>query len=329
MDSVTQIALGATVAAVCVPKEHRRKAAIMGAALGTLPDLDVLIDYGNAVSNFTLHRGFSHSLFVLIPFAALLWTIARQFSSSVQARPKAWFWAILLPLATHPLLDAHTAYGTQLFWPLDVTPTMWSTLFIIDPLYTLPLFIATLIVWIAPKAKLTSGFLKWGLILSSVYLGWSWVAKYQVSLQVTQSLNADHKSLKVFTTPTPFNTIFWRIVVVDDDKYLEGFYHFLHPGEIQFTRHSINQPLFDEGNAINSVKQLQWFADGFNRAEVIDGALVISDLRMGFENNYVFRHKVAEQDSGGWLAVTSEQLPRQFNADDLGDFWQMFSQPNK
>src|SRR5690606_41671741 len=45
-----------------------------------------------------------------------------------------------LVLATHPLLDAMTAYGTQLLWPLTPTPTAWSSLFIIDPFYTLPLF---------------------------------------------------------------------------------------------------------------------------------------------------------------------------------------------
>ena len=67
MDSLTQAALGAGVAAVCVRPEHRRRALLAGAMLGTVPDLDVLIDYGDAVANFTYHRGFSHSLFVLPP----------------------------------------------------------------------------------------------------------------------------------------------------------------------------------------------------------------------------------------------------------------------
>ena len=53
MDSVTQLVVGATVSAVCVPAQHRRRALGLGAALGTLPDLDVSIDYGNAVATFT------------------------------------------------------------------------------------------------------------------------------------------------------------------------------------------------------------------------------------------------------------------------------------
>ena len=81
MDSVSQLVLGAAVSAACVPARHRRKALLLGAALGTLPDLDVLIDYGDAVSNMRFHRGFSHSLFVL-PVVALLRSCAKLPSAS-------------------------------------------------------------------------------------------------------------------------------------------------------------------------------------------------------------------------------------------------------
>ena len=73
MDSLTQAVLGAGVAGAVAPAGQRRKALLAGAALGTLPDLDVLIDYGGAVENFTYHRGFSHSLLVLVPVSWLLW----------------------------------------------------------------------------------------------------------------------------------------------------------------------------------------------------------------------------------------------------------------
>ena len=77
MDSITQSVLGASIAGAVAPAGHRRKALLVGAALGTLPDLDVLIDYGDAVRNFTYHRGFSHSLLVLAPFSLLLWLLLR------------------------------------------------------------------------------------------------------------------------------------------------------------------------------------------------------------------------------------------------------------
>ena len=143
MDSITQAALGAAIGGAVAPAGQRRKALLVGAALGTLPDLDVLIDYGDAVANFTYHRGFSHSLLVLPPFALLLWLALRRWWAPVREAPARWLAIIGLALITHPLLDAHTAYGTQLFWPLTLPPTMWATLFIIDPLFTLPLLAAS------------------------------------------------------------------------------------------------------------------------------------------------------------------------------------------
>ena len=321
MDSVTQLALGASVAAVCVPAKDRRRALVVGTALGTLPDLDVIIDYGNAVANFTLHRGFSHSLLVLIPFAALLWLILRRYYTPVREAPKPWFWAILLALITHPLLDAHTAYGTQLFWPLAVTPTMWSTLFIIDPLYTLPLLVAVIVELLAPIRTSAKTALKTGLIVSCLYLSWSWVAKLLVASVVAERFEMAGEELKVFTSPTPFNTLMWRIVVMGPDSYQEGYYHFLRSDSMSFSRIDRGQILFEQAKHVPDVQQLEWFADGFNRADVIEEQLVITDLRMGFEDNYVFQHPVAEIHAGQWQAIESSRLPSSLDGGDLALFW--------
>lgn len=70
------MALGASVGAACVSSGDKRRAAILGAALGTLPDLDILIRYADPIDNFIEHRGFSHSLFVLIPLSILIWLLA-------------------------------------------------------------------------------------------------------------------------------------------------------------------------------------------------------------------------------------------------------------
>ncbi|GAL15593.1 hypothetical protein JCM19233_6615 [Vibrio astriarenae] len=72
MDSITQAALGATVAGAIAGKRCTPKVLLVGAALGTLPDLDVILDYGDAVSNTIKHRGFTHSLLLLPPFALLI-----------------------------------------------------------------------------------------------------------------------------------------------------------------------------------------------------------------------------------------------------------------
>ena len=106
MDSVTQAALGATVAGAIAGKRCNAKVLLAGAALGTLPDLDVILDYGDAVQNTIKHRGFSHSLLVLPPFALLIsWLYCRRYADSFWTLSRVFFLAVSV-LVTHTLLDA-------------------------------------------------------------------------------------------------------------------------------------------------------------------------------------------------------------------------------
>ena len=62
MDSLSQIALGSAVAiGVMGRRTAVWKAATWGAVAGTLPDLDVVLDHGDALLNMVLHRAESHS----------------------------------------------------------------------------------------------------------------------------------------------------------------------------------------------------------------------------------------------------------------------------
>lgn len=328
LDSLTQIVLGASVAAVCVPQGAKRKAAIMGAALGTLPDLDVFIDYGDAVTNFTYHRGFSHSLFVLIPVSLVLWTLLKRWYRPVQEAPYAWFAAIFLALITHPVLDAHTAYGTQLFWPLSSPPVSWSTIFIIDPLYTLPLLVGTLFILIKPRASISPKVLAAGVALSSVYLMWTWAAKFFVDQQVLVSTKQNQT--QIFSTPTPFNSLLWRVVVLQDTHYLEGFYSLLESDQaIEFNRFKLNNDLLNQAKDLNAVKRLAWFTHGFMQSEIIEGQLVVSDIRMGFSDNYVFNHAVAELNVSQFSEIDSVLLPYQFKSQDLDFVWRTLTRKSK
>ncbi|MEM7431631.1 MAG: metal-dependent hydrolase [Pseudomonadota bacterium] len=322
MDSLSQALLGASVAGAFAPSKHRGKAMLLGAALGTLPDMDVLIDYGGAVENFTYHRGFSHSLFVLVPFAVVIWLALRRWWAPVGERPGRWLAAISLALVTHALLDAHTAYGTQLLWPMDVPPTSWATLFIIDPLYTLPLLISVLIAtfW----RRLAGRALQAALILSTAYIGWSWIGQ-TIATQHFEAALAELRieDAELFVTPTPLNTMLWRGVAVVDGVQLEGFDSLLiDEGGVEFSHFDQGATYLAEAADIWAVQQLRWFAQGFVRAEVEDDQLVISDLRMGQHPFYVFNHIVAERGDSGWNAVTTEMLPRSIGDRAIAETWQ-------
>ena len=321
MDSLSQAVLGASVAGAIAPAGHRGKAMLIGAGLGTLPDLDVFIDFGGAVENFTYHRGFSHSLLVLAPFSVLLWLLLRRWWTPVRDAPLRWLCAIGLTLLTHPLLDAHTAYGTQLFWPLPVPPTSWATLFIIDPLYTLPLLVGVLVA--AFRRRVAGTALRLGLVLSTLYVGWSWVAQATVSRNVEDALaSMQLQDAPVFMTPTPLNTLLWRVVVMTDDGYLEGFDSLLiDEGVMRFTAHASAVDAMNIAGDVWAVERLRWFARDFVKASVENDKLVISDLRMGQEPVYVFSHVVAARGNPHWTPISTELLPMSFGDRALAETW--------
>ena len=323
------MALGACVTAACVPRGHRRKALVAGAMLGTLPDLDVFIDFGDVVRNFTYHRGFSHSLLVLPGVAALIWLALRRWWAPVREAPRHWLLAISLALLTHPLLDAHTAYGTQLFWPLAVTPTSWSTIFIIDPLYTLPLLVGIVAVSVWPSRPGATRALVAALALSTAYLGWTWIGKTIVERHARQSLaSAGIEYTAMFTTPAPLNSLLWRVVVLTDDGYAEGFDSLLiDEGDMAFSRYASDTQALNEAGDIWAVQRLRWFANDFVRADVVDGRLVITDLRMGQEPTYVFRHTVAQYGNPHWQAIPPERMMVLFDGRDLGRVFERILNP--
>jgi inner membrane protein len=320
VDSVTQAALGAAIGGAIAPAGQRRKALLAGAALGTLPDMDVLIDYGDAVANFTYHRGFSHSLLVLPPFALLLWLALRRWWAPVREEPLRWLAIIALALITHPLLDAHTAYGTQLFWPFEVTPTMWATLFIIDPLYTLPLLVGVLVVALRPASTRT---IRACLLLSTLYLGWSWVAQSTVARHVDVALaGRGVPNAPAFIVPTPFNTLIWRVVVLTEEGYLEGFDSLLTDEDrLVFTTHEFDRAVLDAANNVWAVARLRWFARDFVKATIDNDRLLVTDLRMGQEPIYVFTHVAAVRGNPHWEAVPTELISPAIDERVLLDAW--------
>lgn len=313
MDSLTQIALGAAVAAVIAPPAHRRAALLAGAALGTLPDLDALwlgFTAADPVAVMTDHRSFSHSLLVLPWLAALIWWLCRRFGKGrVAQSPRRWFWAIQLALLTHPLLDALTVYGTQLWWPLRPHPTMGSSVFIIDPAYTVWLLLGGVLAWFGRARPWAGKVLAAGLVISSAYLGWGLLAKAQVDRAAQQSLAAmGLGDAPRFSVPMPFNTLLWRVVAMTPNGYVVADRSVVADhGPMRFAGYPSNVQALHEARELPAVQRLLWFNRGFMRAQVVDGTLLLSDLRMGLEPDYTFNFAVARQVDGRWQAIVPEQ----------------------
>jgi inner membrane protein len=180
MDSLTQLALGATMSvAVMGRRTAVWKAALWGGVAGTLPDLDALIDHGDAILNMVLHRAESHSLLYLTLLAPLLGTLVARLHREWPLWQR-WSWAMWAAFFTHPLLDWMTVYGTQLLQPFTDHPYGVGSLFIIDPGVTLPLLVGLVV---ALSLRHHRG-LRWngvGLVLAGAYIGWSVIAQAQAT----------------------------------------------------------------------------------------------------------------------------------------------------
>ncbi|WP_114764287.1 metal-dependent hydrolase [Vibrio rhodolitus] len=321
MDSITQAALGATLAGAIAGKRCNAKVLLVGAALGTLPDLDVILDYGDAVSNTIKHRGFSHSLLLLPPFALLIsWIYARL-------RPDS-FWSFgrvalltTVVLVTHPLLDAMTTYGTQLLWPITGYFEV-RNIFIIDPLYTLPLLIAIVV---ALFSKSRGG--RWCqavVLLSTLYLVWGYAAQQSITDRTEQNLIAQNLPTdRVIVMPSPFNTVLWRVVVLDDGKYWEGLASLLDKDErIDFISHPLGQwPLDKEPQTLVGLKA---FSHDFLNYREEGDALIVTDLRLGMADNLAFQFVFAEKDqSGNWQLLNAPtRHPTERELEQLSTLWE-------
>jgi len=312
MDSITHLFLGGAIVAAIAPARHRRAALLAGAALNTLPDLDVLplALCDDPIVRMTWHRSATHSWLVLPLVAWAIWAFFKSRHGRVAEAPVRWWWAIFLCLMAHPLIDAFTVYGTQLFWPLPMRPLMWSSLFIVDPLFTLPWLVACVVAWCARERVLAQRALIAGIALGIAYVGWSLVAKTLVDRAADRALAAiGLADAPRFSVPMPFNTLLWRVVAMTPGGFVEGERSLVADrGPMEFRGHPSNTQALDEARAITAVQRLTWFDHGFQSAQVRDGALVMSDLRMGSEPDYSFRFAVARQTPSGWQALSP---PRQ------------------
>ena len=317
MDSISQIVLGASIAHITLGEKLGKRALILGAVVGTLPDLDVLVPYADAIESFTYHRSWSHSLFMLTLFSfPLAWFCKCLFAKAGIPYGRWWF-AIWLVLFTHPILDGFTIYGTQLWWPLDAPPTAWGSVFIIDPMYTLPLLAGVAIAWRRSWLHARPVVVA-GLLISTTYLGWTLIAQHITRQKVTTTLTQNAiEANHLVIAPFPFSLL-WRVLVVTDDHYLEGYSSLLDSeSEMSMNAYDNGKQSCNEWLSHGPVQRMDWFTHGAFALSVENDVLVLSDLRMGIEDDYVFEFAVAEWEADAWQTIVTRKMPINIDSDRM------------
>jgi len=304
MDSLTQIVLGAAVGEAVLGKKVGNKAMLYGAIAGTIPDLDVLASqFTDTATALSIHRGFTHSIVFSVLFAPICGWLVSRYESFKSF--KSWSWLFFWAFVTHPILDAHTTWGTQLFWPLDLR-LAFKTIFVIDPLYTLP-FLVFLILALRQKrtTKKRQFYNKMGLWVSSSYLVLTFLLKWMAFLQFEAALktqNIDYTQID--TRPSPLNTILWSANVETENAYLLGNYSFFDTQMITFESYPKNHALLGDLTEDESVQRMISISKGWYTINKKEELLYFNDLRFGLlsiapqAQNFVFKYKIAIDSLG-------------------------------
>ena len=324
MDSLTQLTFGAACGEAILGKKVGKKALLWGAVLGTLPDLDVFIPLGGPVDDFVYHRGFSHSLFLLAVLSPMIAWLITKVHSDTKRYYRGWLLLAFLVLEGSVILDLMTVYGTQVFWPFDTTPKAIPVLFIIDPLLTLPILSGVLAVLLLKRHHFLGHHLNTiGLILSLAYLGWAVFAGAYVEHRVTEKLARQQISYSRFiSSPAPFNTLLWRIVGIDKDRYFETYFSVFDgntPLSVDFYPRNLALMAGIEEHA--PVVQLKRFTKGYYAFSTEGNTVAMTDLRMGSEPNYVFRFKVARLNDLNPDPIDDERLESNLDWRQLSWVW--------
>ncbi|MGM0932319.1 MAG: metal-dependent hydrolase [Bacteroidota bacterium] len=316
MDSLTQIVLGAAVGEAVLGRKVGNKAMLYGAIAGTIPDLDTFAGaFTDTITAIEWHRGFSHSIVFAVLFAPVFgWLISKIERKSI-ATWQNWSWLMFWSLVTHPLLDAHTTWGTQLLWPLEVR-LAYKNIFVIDPLYTLP-FLVFLILAMRQKrdSRKRRKYNNLGLIISSIYL---LVITPGIKLytynKFTDALAEQGIAYKkIETKPAPLNTILWTANVEVEDAYLIGDYSLFDSQPIKFVEYPKKHHLLGEWRQRKNVQRLIKISEGWYTISEKEGDLYFNDLRFGIldpfprvDSEFAFNYKLVEEDG----RIMAEETPK-------------------
>ncbi|MEW6468590.1 MAG: metal-dependent hydrolase [Bacteroidota bacterium] len=308
MDSLSQIVLGAACGEAVLGRKVGNKALLWGAIGGTIPDLDVILQpLFHPVDGLFVHRGYSHSLIFAFFAAPVFGWLIHKLYKGKHASFREWTLLMFFSIFTHPLLDAFTGYGTPLFLPFSDYRVDINSVFIIDPLYTLPLAFSLIMVMRARNnIALRRKWNRLGLILSCGYLAFTLVNQQVMSRTFTRALEKEGIAYtRHMSYPTPFNNILWGFIAETENGYYMSYRSWFDTSDVQFSFVPSNKALIEEMKADERVQKLITFSKGYYCITQDGQELCFSDIRFGKaggwsleEADFVFSFMVRKDPQG-------------------------------
>lgn len=287
MDSLTHIAVGACIGEAMAGKSVGRKAMLWGVLAHSLPDIDFITAFWmDHTDNLISHRGFTHSLVFLCLASPLLAGFANRIHLAQSFSYGRWLRFFLVAIGLHIFLDTFNNYGIGIFEPFSSVRFSFNTLYVVDPLFSIAPLIAMIVLLF--KRGLSASRAKWwkfGMGVAGLYLCYALVNKAHINHDVVKSLDAQQIEYDAFfTTPAPFQTWLW-FVVVNQDTTLKIGYRSVFDKKEEVTWRTIerNENLLRDFEDSLLVSRLKTFSQGFYSGEMYGDTLVLNDFRFGQE----------------------------------------------
>jgi inner membrane protein len=128
------------------------------------------------------------------------------------------------------------------------------------------------------------------------------MAEQRVQAQLAaQGIQAE----KLFSTPTPFNSLLWRVIALDGEQYHEALVGWFDNAPVQLASMPRGTALATALADSPAHARLQWFTDGILRYDRIDDRLIVTDIRLGMTGFHPFRFDFAHWQDGAWQPQAS------------------------
>lgn len=333
MDSITQVTLGAAVGEAFLGKKAGYRAAVWGAVLGIVPDLDVTANlFLDSVNELYFHRNFTHSLLFAFAASPLFGWMIDRCHLKLEIGWKKWAQLSFWILFTHILIDLPTTYGTQMLQPFTNYPYTTDSIFIIDPLFTAPLLIGIISALVLKRTSNTGVLInKAGLSLAALYMLWGLGIKSHVHSVFKESFTNQYGYYdKIKTTPNGPTSFLWTGYIMRQDTIYQSVYSIFDDStDLEFKSIPRNSHLLEPFEGDRAYEALIWFSRGYYTTEKTkDGEIILYDLRFGRDDfwltgdgEFVWGNRLILDEEGN--AYTFDQSLPSFDvrARNLRLFW--------
>lgn len=285
MDSITHIVLGACIGEAVAGKQLHKRALFYGALAQSVPDVDFVLGFFlHGADNVVAHRGLTHSILFGVAATLFLTWLVKNVIHKTALPLKNVLALFAVNIFVHLFIDTFNAYGVGLLMPFSHYRFTANVLYVADPLFSVAPFVAFLFLLFLHKShRRRVMWIRTGILVSALYLCIAVVNKFIVNKAVRQNLIAQHKSTEFFTTPSPFNTLLWFVVVKEGNGYSTSYRSVFDGGPMAFAYFPRNDAATDTIGNQKDIRLLEDFAQGYYTFERWNDTTVLNVLRFGQE----------------------------------------------